>query len=184
MVVNLLGKRVVQPPAIKTASIQGLPNELQLKIIDMLFSDQDQVLTSVSPVVSPNLPLRYRVAPCPTCRRDLRRTVIGVARIWPHLRPHVLSFLRTELEALEQNHRLVERAGRIDQRDQPYYWPWTNHPFLEKEMSNVMTLIEYLETGHLSWWDLIDVPRSTLPIMARASGAVKSAFKFLRRSRN
>lgn len=176
MVVNLFRERVVQPPAIKAASIQGLPNEVQLIIIDMLFSDQDQVLTSVSPGVSPSHPLRYRVAPF-TCIQDLRRTVIGLARIWPHLRPHVLSILRTELEALERNYRLVKRAGRIDQRNQPYYSPWTRHPFLEKEMYNVMTLMTYLETGHLSWWELKDVPRTTLPIMARAFAGCEECFQ-------
>jgi len=38
IVVNVLRKRGIQPPAINAASIQGLLNELQLNIIDMLFT--------------------------------------------------------------------------------------------------------------------------------------------------
>lgn len=67
----------------------------------------------------------------------------------PHLRPHVLSFLRTELEALERNYHQVGRVGRIGQRQHSYSYPWTEHPFLTEEMTNVWIPIEYVESGHL-----------------------------------
>jgi hypothetical protein len=163
-------------------------------IIEMVFSDQ--VLTSGHPSLELNI-WQYRVAPSDTCLRQLRCSVLGVVRILPHLRSRVLKFLRAELIALARNYQIAQ-TNRMPTH------PRRIHPFLMLEMATVQMLIAYLETRDIrvleattvmliAWLDTGDirklnkegkVVRTELSMLTRASELVKSAFKFLRRSRS
>jgi len=202
MAINLLSfirrKRcnVVELPAINTASLQGLPTELQLKIVDMLL--RDQILTSVHPSITSDI-FGYRVAPSPTCLRDLRCSVLGIVGILLHLRCYFLTFLRSELIALARNYQIAQTNHK------PTH-PRCIHPFLLVEMATVQMLIAYLETRDIrelqanvqmlikfldtgdirNLEEKAEVARMERSFVTRASEVVKSVFdvlNVLRRSR-
>jgi hypothetical protein len=157
---------IVKPAAIEAASLQGLPNELQLKIIDMVFSDP--VFTSTHRNADTgDYYLSYRTL------RDMRCSIIGLAGVLPHFRDYFLRFVRKELEELERKYRKVQLALE-----------WLYTP-LQEEVATMRMLVAYLETGDISKLKKRDEGSWVgIRITTKASDIVKSAFKSLGISRN
>ena len=168
MVRNLLGfvhrrRRVaVQPPAMKVASLLGLPNELQLMIINMVFI-----------AYAPDF-FQYCAGDYYTFLRRLRCSVLGIVGILPHFRAPFLEFLRPVLSTLQPQHLEVDRNAR----------PYGMEQFLEREVSGMKMVIAYLETGDIrKLRNKDEATWTTLPITTRPRDAVLGALKSLQRFR-
>jgi len=160
---------VTQPTTTKAASLQGLPNELQLKIIAIIFSPDIFASVDAGKNISEH---------CANVRRAVRCSFLGLVGVMPHFRAYFLSTLRRKVLVLPkdcQYARTLNKSVTFMGLDPP-----SVHRLIMKELVTVEMLIAYLETG-----DIRKLKKEVaLTLIVKTSEAVKSALNFLRRSRN
>jgi len=119
---------------VKAASLQGLPNELQVKIIDEIFSIGKEG-RPINPIDSATQAY-YRSH---HYFRDVRCVVIGLVRTFPQFRSYILNILRVELMSRCWETRKVDVQRLSKNRYGILLW----------ELITLNMLVTYLETGKI-----------------------------------
>ena len=150
-----------EPPQIKAASLQGLPNELQLEIIRLVWYN---VMKDVM-LIAPHLRGLYI--------RDLRCTVVALVSILPHHCSYFLGPLRVEL-MMRQWYFTRLHGQRI---------PTALKRFLMTELVTLKILVAWLETGDVKKLRMrSEMPKREYRRSTYRPKSIKRAFKPLWKS--
>jgi hypothetical protein len=127
------------PLGLKAASLQGLPNELQLKIIHELINPKsaygendghkDRTLQTLWTFREDHM-------------RSLRCVVLGLLRVLPHFRPYLLGILRVRLMIREYDQRRIKKGEMRFQHEWLYY-------VVQSELTMLKMLVVYLQSGDI-----------------------------------
>jgi len=166
VLLNLVRKKrrdTTQTPPNKAATLEGLPNELQLKIIELVFGNPGYT----SPVPNSSTGDFYLSH---LTLQNMRCAILGLVGTLPHLRSYFLDFVRAKVVVLKA------QCLEVDE----YTCPRGINLFLKEEVVTMKMLVAYLKTGNVRKLKLhVDEP---LMIAMRAAKAVRSAFQVSRGS--